>query len=116
MAKAMKMNIVFVLLAPLLFLPAALHAEGDPEVGKQYFVICANCHGTKAEGNEEIGAPRLQGQHDWYLVRQLNNFKKGVRGAHEDDTHGHQMRQMVMTLKDNKAIDDVVSYIASLNK
>ena len=108
---------MLVVLAPLLFLPATPQAAGDPEAGKQHFVICANCHGTNAEGNEEIGAPRLQGQHDWYLVRQLNNFKKGVRGAHKDDTYGHQMRQMVMTtLKDDKAIDDVVSYIDSLNK
>lgn len=112
----MKMSIVFVSLAPLLFLPATLKAAGDLEAGKRYFGMCASCHGTKGEGNEEIGAPRLQGQHDWYLVRQLKNFKDGIRGTHKNDKLGHQMRQMALTLKDDKAIDDVVSYIATLNK
>lgn len=103
-------------LAPFLFIPTAVHAEGDPETGKRYFGMCSSCHGANAEGNKEVGAPRLQGQHDWYLVRQLKNFKKGVRGAHEDDLFGHQMRQMAMTLKDDEAIDDVVSYIVLLGK
>ena len=111
--KSVKMNAFF---ASLLFLPATLQAAGDPETGKRYFGMCASCHRSKAEGNEEIGAPRLQGQHDWYLVRQLKNFKDGIRGTHENDKLGQQMHQMALTLKDDKAIDDVVSYIGSLNK
>ncbi len=107
---------MFGMLVPFLFIPVTLHAEGDPEVGKRYFGMCASCHGSNAEGNEEIGAPRLKGQHDWYLIRQLKNFKQGIRGTHEEDKYGHQMRQMAMTLKDDEAIEDVVAYISSLNE
>lgn len=112
----MKTKIVFALFMSLIFLPLTLYAEGDLVVGKRYFGMCSSCHGSKAEGNEDVGAPRLQGQHDWYLIRQLKNFKEGVRGAHDDDTLGHQMRTMAMTLKDDQAIVDVVSYIRTLDK
>ena len=49
-----------------------------------------------------------------HLVRQLKNFKSGIRGNHENDTFGRQMRPMAMLLKDEKAVIDVAAFIASL--
>jgi cytochrome c oxidase subunit 2 len=111
-------EIVYLLLCLgfLLIIPGLVMAEGDPFRGKTKYIICASCHGANAEGNGETGAPRLQGQHDWYLVRQLNNFRKGIRGAHEEDEYGHQMMQMSRTLEDEQAVADVVSYIGTLAK
>jgi cytochrome c oxidase subunit 2 len=51
---------------------------------------------------------------DWYLVRQLQNFKSGVRGAHPEDYYGMQMGFMGRILKDDEAINDLVAYINSL--
>jgi cytochrome c oxidase subunit 2 len=61
-----------------------------------------------------MNAPKLAGHHPWYLKRQLVNYKQGVRGTHEKDTHGKVMAPMAATLADEKAIDNVVAYIASL--
>lgn len=48
-----------------------------------------------------------------YLVRQLRNFRGGVRGSHPSDQLGQVMRTMVGTLPDDQAILDVVAYIAT---
>ncbi len=88
--------------------------EGDAERGKGLYAVCAVCHGAKAEGMLALNSPRLTGQNDWYLVRQLKNFKAGIRGTHADDLYGQQMYPMSLTLTDDQAINDVVAYINTL--
>ncbi len=90
--------------------------SGDAAVGKALYAVCVACHGAQAEGLEQMGGPRLAGQSDWYLVRQLQNYKKGLRGYHEKDSFGRQMESMVGTLVDDAAINNVVAYINSLAK
>lgn len=87
---------------------------GDAQAGQALFATCTACHGANAEGNRELNAPKLAGQGKWYLVRQLNDFRKGVRGAHDNDTYGKQMVPFATMLADDKAVRDVVAYIASL--
>ena len=82
--------------------------------GQALYATCAACHGAGGEGNAGLNAPRLSVQQDWYLVRQLENFKSGARGAHADDGFGAQMRPMAMMLADAAAVKNVVAYIASL--
>jgi cytochrome c oxidase subunit 2 len=89
--------------------------SGDAAAGQAAYAVCAACHGQKAEGNEQLGGPRLAGQDDWYLVRQINNYQKGLRGYDPKDIFGNQMRPMAATLTSEKAIADVVAYINSLN-
>ena len=85
---------------------------GDPGNGKTIFSgSCLPCHGEKAQGNPILKAPRLAGQADWYLVRQLTKFKQGIRGAHQKDSEGMQMAAMAKTLMDEKAIRDAAAYI-----
>lgn len=88
--------------------------QGNAAIGKDLFPLCGTCHGAMGEGNVAMNGPRLTGQSDWYLVNQLNGFKKGHRGAAPGDTLGAQMRSMAMTLADEKAVLDVVSYINTL--
>lgn len=90
--------------------------EGDAEAGKKVYGVCVACHGSNAEGNKALNAPGLTGQHDWYLVRQIKNYKDGIRGTHPKDIFGQQMRPMAMTLGTDTQINDVVAYIQSLNK
>jgi cytochrome c oxidase subunit 2 len=89
-------------------------APGDAEAGKQLYTVCAACHGAQAEGTPALNAPKLSGQGDWYLQRQLRNFKSGARGAHEKDTFGKMMAPMAATLTDDAAIANVVAYIKTL--
>ena len=44
----------------------------------------------------------------------LQNFKKGVRGADSNDSYGQQMRPMAMILADDAAINNVATYISTL--
>ncbi|WP_405241875.1 c-type cytochrome [Lentisalinibacter salinarum] len=88
---------------------------GDADRGRSLFSACAGCHGADARGGEALGAPGLAGQSDWYLVRQLENFRSGRRGYHPDDTAGRQMAASLGSLADEQAVRDVVAYIASLD-
>lgn len=87
---------------------------GDPVRGRALYTTCAGCHGRDGRGNWGTNAPRLAGMSDWYLVRQLENFRQGVRGAHADDLYGMQMAMMAASLRDEAAIQDLVAYINSL--
>ena len=87
---------------------------GDVAHGKTLYATCVACHGAKGEGNQSLQAPALASRSDWYLVTQLTNYQKGLRGADARDTFGAQMRAIVTTLPDQKAIVDVVAYINTL--
>ena len=88
--------------------------QGDPEHGRKIFLQCAACHGAGAEGNELFGAPRLNGQNDWYLVAQLKKLKAGGRGWHPADHRGFQMASVTALLENERDMLDVVAYIGSL--
>jgi cytochrome c553 len=93
--------------------PAAT-VSGDVAHGRELYKNCVSCHGAKGEGNASLNSPALAARSDWYLVTQLSNFQKGLRGTDERDTYGAQMRAIVATLPDDKAITDVVAYINTL--
>ncbi|MEY4641671.1 MAG: hypothetical protein RLZZ227_1665 [Pseudomonadota bacterium] len=89
-------------------------ADGDPAQGQPSYAVCAACHGVNGEGNVALNAPKLAGQEDWYLRRQLNYFKTGVRGTHADDVYGAQMRPMAGTLATDDMVANVAAYIAAM--
>ncbi len=88
--------------------------QGDATAGKAAYAICASCHGANGEGNKALNAPAIAGQNDWYIVRQLYNFKNGIRGADPKDSYGQQMRPMAMTLPNDAAINNIAAYISTL--
>jgi len=94
--------------------PAPATVTGDVAVGKQLYATCAACHGANGEGNQQLNAPRLAGQSDWYLVRQLKDYKSGLRGSAPNDAFGMQMKPMAAMLANDAAIDNVVAYIETL--
>ncbi|MFT7286903.1 MAG: cytochrome c oxidase subunit 2 [Halieaceae bacterium] len=94
--------------------PAQQTVDGDPRRGKHLYDTCGACHGGQAQGNVALGAPRLAGQQDWYLKRQLQNFRKGIRGAHPADVYGHQMVLMARSLRESAATDDLLAYLNTL--
>lgn len=104
-----------IMLASGVTLVQAEAATDDPmlDKGAAIFENCMACHGERAMGDEDNEAPRLAGQHAWYLVTQLENFRAGVRGMHEDDDNGQMMQAMASGLSDED-IEAVVAYIATL--
>ncbi len=87
----------------------------DVTSGEALYAPCIACHGTYGEGNADLAAPSIAGQSEDYLVRQLQNYKRGIRGTSPDDQSGAQMRSMAATLADDAAIADVAAYVASLD-
>jgi len=95
--------------------PATL--AGDAKLGQErYMGLCITCHGPDGMGNQAMSAPVIAGQADWYLYRQLQKFKSGVRGAHPQDVSGQQMAAMSSTLEDTTAMRNVVAFIRTLSR
>ena len=88
--------------------------SGDVDRGKHLFGTCKSCHGSEGQGIWALNAPRLNGISDWYLIRQLENYKQGVRGSHPSDLYGKQMTLLTGMLRDEQDMKDVVAYINTL--
>ncbi|MBF0193056.1 MAG: c-type cytochrome [Magnetococcales bacterium] len=89
------------------------YVEGDVKKGKQLFKDCRQCHGKEGRGKEKVAksdkhGPALTGQYPSYLIRQMSNFKKGVR-HHED---------MEETAKDitDAELNDILAYLVTLER
>jgi len=58
--------------------PVEIDLGGDPEAGQTKAVTCVACHGQ--DGNSPAAEwPKLAGQHERYLVRQLTLYKSNER-------------------------------------
>ena len=62
----------------------------------------------------DFNAPALVGQNDWYLARQLEKYKSGLRGAVAGDISGAQLRTAAGILMDDSDMQNVVAYSNSL--
>ena len=85
-----------------------------PSQIKDLFTTCTACHGTLGEGNASLGAPALSNQDAWYLKRQLNNFRNGIRGTNEKNAKGIQMAAAVKIIKTDAELDELITHIKSL--
>jgi len=73
----MKHFVAVALTASAVFSVSPTFAAGDAAAGKAKAAMCASCHG--ADGNSvNPDWPKLAGQHANYLVKQLEDFKKGT--------------------------------------
>jgi cytochrome c553 len=86
-----------------LVLSAPLYAAGDAAAGKAKSATCVACHGM--DGNSAApNFPKIAGQHEGYLYKQLMDFKTGKR---VDPT----MAGMVAALS-KKDMRDLAAYYA----
>ena len=86
-------------------------AAGNATAGAAQYAVCASCHGPQGQGQQALNAPKLAGLDPWYIRKQLQNYKEGLRGAHEDDVFGRQMAPMARTLATDAAVDNVIAHI-----
>jgi cytochrome c553 len=83
-----------------LFGTVPVSAEVVPEATDGFY--CTTCHGTDGQGNVAIDAPRIAGMERWYLERQMDLFRDGLRGTHPEDLTGQEMQPMAAILDDEK--------------
>lgn len=103
----------FALITMLLLLPttsvrdaAAADATALVTKGGGASPPCAQCHGANGEGQPGAGFPRLAGQVEAYLVKQLEDFRAGRR-------NNPVMAPIAQALPDD-AVDALSAYYARL--
>lgn len=99
------MKRLFVTVAAVVALGAVgpAQAAGDAAAGKAKSAACAGCHGMDGNSANPLW-PKLAGQHAGYLVKQLKDFKAGVR---KDPT----MSPMAMPLGEQD-MEDMAAYFS----
>jgi cytochrome c553 len=74
----MKRMFMAAVLSMALSMTSSVMAAGDVAAGKAKSAVCVACHST--DGNSLSDAfPKLAGQHEGYIVKQLMEFKSGAR-------------------------------------
>ncbi len=77
------------------------------------FDICQGCHGVFAQGNTELGAPRIAGLDAQYIGRQMADFRDGRRGVGTGDTFGAQM-VTIASMLDDTTIGRLAAYVSAM--
>ena len=83
---------------------AAAALVGDATAGESQSMVCSACHG--ADGNSAVpGFPKLAGQGERYLLKQLQDIRDGARPV---PTMAGQL-----TGKSDQQLSDLAAYYAS---
>jgi cytochrome c553 len=89
----------------ILFVANAAHAAGDAAAGKRKALQCQTCHGL--DGLSKLPeAPNLAGQPQPYLVKALDEYRKGVRK--------NEMMSVVAPALSDQDIADLAAFYASI--
>lgn len=87
-------------------LAAAMRLNPDLERGGRQFQQCAGCHHPTADASAEQRIPRIAGQHDSVLIKQLVEFRQA-------DRQNERMQRVTHDL-DLQAIADVAAFASRL--
>jgi len=102
-----KMSRIFIILSVFLLVVNVGYAKGDIAAGKAKSATCIACHNV--DGNSLMPIwPKIAGQHEEYLFRQISEFKKGESG----DRYEPQMYAMTVSLSEQD-IADLAAFYAS---
>ena len=78
---------------------------GDAAAGKVKARACLTCHGV--DGMSRLpSAPNLAGQNEWYLAKQLRDYRSGKRT--------HRFMSIVAKNLSDADIDDLAAWYASI--
>ncbi|MBZ5698937.1 MAG: c-type cytochrome [Acidobacteriia bacterium] len=72
------------------------------------------CHQPDGSGSPVLGAPNIAGMKEWYVEKQLEKFRDGIRGTHFSDVEGMRMRPMALSLPTDEDVKAVAHYVESL--
>ena len=80
---------------------------GNPVAGKITSQICQGCHGVTGNSESEL-IPKLAGQYQSYIVKQMQNYLTGVRS--------HELMNGAAAPLNEQDIADIAAYYASQPK
>ena len=84
---------------------ASAAAAGNPAAGKGKTRACVTCHGV--DGMSRVpNAPNLAGQNEWYLAKQLSDYRAGKRT--------HQIMSIIARNLSDADIDDLAAWYGSI--
>ena len=84
---------------------ASAATAGNPAAGQGKTRACVTCHGV--DGMSRLpSAPNLAGQNEWYLAKQLRDYRSGKRT--------HQIMSIVAKNLSDADIDDFAAWYASI--
>lgn len=106
----MSRRITILFLLSLIPVPAL--ALGDAQAGKRIVMqgndqgatACVSCHGADGKGNPAAGFPRLAGLSDKYLIKQLQDYRRGTRR--------NPVMQPIAAALEQQQLLDVAAYYA----
>lgn len=105
MTRKLRMRISFTFILVFFVSSLCFALTGSPEAGQTKVETCVACHST--DGNSIMpNWPKLAGQHQSYLVKQLKEFKMGESGPRYDP----QMVGMVAALSEQDMADIAAFY------
>ncbi|UHD15117.1 c-type cytochrome [Thiocapsa bogorovii] len=82
----------------------------DVENGEDiYKSDCKTCHGRSAEGNKRKESPKLAGQYDGYLFRQIEKFKAGKR------MHANDPEDETFVDYSDQDILDIIGFVTTID-
>lgn len=88
-----------------LLLGTSAHADGNATAGRQKALQCQTCHGL--DGMSKLPeAPNLGGQPEIYLVKSLNDFRRGIRK--------NDMMSIVVQQLSDQDVADLAAYYAAI--
>ena len=102
------MKVLFIVIATFVYFSnIEVHSS---EHGMKVYFKCISCHGTRALGKKNLGAPKLAGQDGWYLEDQIKLIRSGERNS------GRSKSMLTMFRKlSEKDIREVSRYLQSLS-
>ncbi len=80
-------------------------SAGSVEAGEKKAAVCNHCH----KNNTDSAIPKIAGQHEVYIVAQLQAYRDGSR---QDEI----MQTVASRLKNDNDINDLAAYYSSLPK
>jgi cytochrome c553 len=82
--------------------------------GQEVFETCVPCHNADGSGNPAVGAPNIAGMKSWYVERELDKFRGGIRGLQFNDVEGMRMGPMAISLSSEDDVKAVAHYVETL--
>lgn len=96
------------------FLISVTQASAQEDGAALFNNVCAQCHGSKGEGKEEVKSPSIANLPIWYVTTQLSNFHDGKRGNDTAiDPQGAMMAAIAKALKPEQ-IKAVAAHVEKL--
>lgn len=107
--------VVLLLLTGFLLATRATTARAEATRERAIYTrLCQQCHAADGGGDHSVGAPGIAGLPEWYVERQLVNFRSGARGTHPLDIAGTRMAPMARFLQRDDELKAVSKHVAAM--